>query len=383
MKPDDLHLLYEDTSADAILEALREAVDRFGTLLCSASLPVPGLPGLPEGQLDTVWSDTLQERLVDTPWGLARRMYGSALGDYTLHRFTPSYCIVEPRAGVAQPQAQAPEPGFAVLDTVTGMAAVYVQDEDGEPVPVHSLRVYLDNKRGAHEVADRIRSDLARAGIPIYPTHIYRADSLPYPWEEKGTDFRTARVTNGEVGVPVVGFALDTQTQELVYLHVVGAKAAIRSVWATLNQGGNRKSVTIHARRRDHLAYTSKNYVTYSAPVDPETGVYRLSIVDRRAVEHEVHDRAYLLVARDGEGKEEAKADADLDHLFAGRLDAVLPIPILPEWGRRLRQEGVGARLVSRCTTGGDVEAAYAMTADGRWTDLVAGLVQSGELAVE
>jgi len=72
--------------------------------------------------------------------------------------------------------------------------------------------------------------------------------------------------------------------------------------------------------------------------------------------------------------------DDAADHAFATRLDALLPIGIEPEWGRRLRQVGLKEELVECCTAGGDIQHAYRLKEKG-WLDLVNDLLQAGQLA--
>jgi len=380
-----------------MLTSLETALSEYGLLLCNARRPIPGLPCLSEEQRETVWDEDTQSYLSVTSWGLAKPLYAyyNELS-YELRDFTPLFLLVRPKEGVSPPRAQVPKPGYAVLDTTTGITTVYVgssnarsdggsKESDEQPinaVPVHNVRLNLDNLSGGDNVLQHIRYALARAGVPVYPTGVYAVESTPYPWEwETGNaDFRTARVFNKEVGVPLVGYATDDMN-EIVYLHIVGHKSAIRSIWATLNSSG-RKPVTIDAPHDYGRRYSTHNYVTYSAPVDTDTGLYRLLIVDRRATAQEV-DRAYLLVYK-GNDTTEADIEANIDLAFAARLNAVLPIPILPQWGRRLRQEGEGVEkdMVQACAVGGDVAAAYIITPDPRWIELVESLVQSGELTL-
>ncbi len=365
--------LYKDPGASRVLAALPSALLRAGgLLLCNTRNPVPGLPCVRD-EYRTVWNEQRRRYLVVTPWGLAEPLYSGESGFYDLYSVTPLYRLVEPKEGVPAPQAQAPDSGYAVLDTVTGMTTVYLQADNDLSVPVHNARLNLDSLDGGDRILRHIRYNLVQTGVPVYPTALYAVESIPYPWETEEADFRTAHVANKEVSVPLVGYALDPATGEVVYLHIVGHKSAARSIWATLNDGGNRKYINISAHRYTR-GYSSHNYITYSDPVDSDLGLYRLLIVDRRAVAQEVQDRAYLLVPK---GK-----DAGLDLAFAARLNAVLPIPILPQWGRRLRQEGIRGNLVQMCTGGGDVGAAYVITPDPRWTELVEGLVQSGELTL-
>jgi hypothetical protein len=320
------------------------------------------------------WTEHNGEYLARTPWGLAETVYGSEIGGDDVYAVTPVWRIVVPDGQRPYPGAVVPVPSVAVLDMTTGMVSVYA---DGSDEPIHHLRLGPDTLEEADgwDLAKVIRRRLCRDRIPVYPTAIYTTSRFPYPYPLVRGDrlTRAAYVANKEVGVPLAGCAVAPYTEEVVYLHVVGHKTAVRSIWATLNgRAGN--AVQISAPGISHRAYSSQNYVTYSDPVDADLGLVRLVIVDRRAVDREVVGSEAYLVAPD-------TTNLDLDQAFATRLDAVLPIPILPEWGSALREEGERQGLVKACRHGGDVGTALAVVPDvERWQILVEGLVRSGEL---
>lgn len=355
----DMQLLYEDYRAEE-LQWLPTALERLGTIICNPSNPIPGLPCLPGGPIDREWANN--RLLVKTPWGLAEPLWGADTDG--LWPFAPLYRLVIPD-NTPLPEPQIPQTGYAVWDTVTGLVTLHA-DDGGEPV---HLRPTLDEARNGSQIMDCIRADLARQGIPIFPTRLYRRDSLPYPWENV---FKTARVNNREVSVPLVGYALDRG--EVVYLHIVGNKSAIRSIWATLHQGGGRKPVYIEGESF-LTGVPTGNYVSYSTPVLADTGDYRMVILDRRAINAGGEDVAYLVVP----GTHLKQTD-DLLAAFAHRLDSVLPIPVLPEWGAVLYRKGVEQRLIRHLTCGGDIETAHAIINDPRWIELVQSLIQSGEI---
>jgi len=389
MNTDTMQLLYDDAYAvgdlQNLTQALAQALERHGALICSAEKPIPGLPCMPAtvpaGTYERVYEG--HHWVTKTPWGPAQILYpGDPVADLGgLGSLGPFFRLAAPADAEKLPAAQVPESGYAVLDSMTGLVAV-LADAGGEPATV---RVPSDMMRADRSMLMLIRYELAQAGIPILPVRLFLHDSLPYPWDATNRgDLRTVHAANDEVRVPVVGYVIDCAAGEpiqLVYLHVVGAKSAVRSIWATISNGGNPKPVSLSdpgdAAARHWNTYGTKCYTTYSTPVVAETGDYRLLIVDRRATGQEVLDRAYLVV-----GKDQATGEDDLHQAFAARLNAVLPIPILPEWGKRLYQAGLGNELVRPLICGGDVSAAYAIVNDPRWLEVVESLLQSGELAL-
>lgn len=358
----DMELLYEDHRAVEDLALLPGALERLWPVIFHPNNPIPGLPSLPA---DYPLEQDGDPSLVRTPWGAAEVLWGSRAEG--LWSFTPLYRLVTPNDRPL-PEPRIPRIGYAAWDTVTGLVAVHA-DDGGEPV--YHLR--LDRMERVRQAVANIRADLAWQGIPVYPSRLYRSDSLPCPWDDA---FKTPRVTNREVGVPLVGYALDRYQGEVVYLHIVGAKSAIRSIWATLNQGAGRKPLYIDA---EHFLTGSPtgNYVSYSSPVLADTGDYRMVILDRRAAGDTAKDTAYLVIPKDQEPGQD-----DLYAVFAARLDDVLAIPILPGWGERLYQEGLSLHLTRPLVCGGDVAAGYAIANDPRWIELVQSLIQSGELEV-
>jgi len=260
------------------------------------------------------------------------------------------------------------------VDTLTGIVAVY-PDSSPQEAAYHT-RIPLDGKTAKQVLLDHVWADLAQAGIPVCPLELYGHSTLPYPWADDGV-FPLTHAANDEVSVPLVGYALDPETNEVIYLHVAGHKTALRSLWGSLNNSGSSQTVSVNGGGQHHFACSSHNYTTFSAAVDADTNLYHLIITDRRATGQEAEGRAYLLIP-----KLLDEAALDLGTMFAARLNALLPIPVLPEWGETLRRYGIRDDvLLTPCLYGGDVEKAFLITEQG-WLQLVADLIQSGELSI-
>jgi hypothetical protein len=366
-------LIYQDAQAETVLAGLPQVLEKHSLLLCDTDRPVPGLSCFEKR--DSRWDTMRSQYVIATPWGDAQEVYDVGRS-VRYSGILPLYRLYDPSSNA--PKAQAPMPGHAVLDILTGIATVYTQNGQPDPEVVYTTRISNLETRTGKEALRLIRADLAMAGVPVYPGELYGESSIPYPWDDEG-DFSAPIVRNGEVAVSLVGYVVNPETQEVVYLHIVGAKTALRSIWGTLSNGGT-QTVNIAAGRQV-TGYTSHNYATFASSLDDASpageGVhlYRLVITDQQAIAPDVVDRAYLIIPK------EKSDDLDLGQVFAARLNALLPIPILPQWGQTLRQYGIRRELLHPCLYGGDVEQAYLITKDG-WVELVKDLVQEGELSI-
>ena len=362
-------LIYQD-ARNRFKTALAElpAVLERHTLLCSRDNPIPGLPCFDADRARSKWDATRRKQLFLTPWGEAALVYGHDLSARRLYPIMPLYRLCDGADGVP---VQAPELGHAVVDTLTGIVTVYQNAAPEQPV--YNTRVLLDGKTGK-EVLQHVWADLALAGVPVCPMELYGDSTLPYPWEDDETGgFAITHAANDQVSVPLVGYVLDPETNEVVYLHIAGHKTALRSIWGALSNGGS-QTVSISGGGHHHFACSSHNYSTFSETVDPDTNLYRLIVADRRATDQEAEGRAYLVIPR-------SETDLDLGTVLAARLNALLPIPVLPEWGKTLRRRGIADdKLLTPCLYGGDVEKAFLITEDG-WIELVEELIQNGELS--
>ncbi len=369
-----------DTHVEQALAGLPQALAQH-TLLCDTESPVPGLPCFDAIKAQSRYDRDQQEYVYDTPWGAAVLSYGYKLGMPSLYLIAPAvYCLLN---GADAPLQAAPEIGHAVIDTLSGIVAVY-RDSLPEQA-VYDTRVASLSGRTGEEVLSQVWVDLALAGVPVCPLELYGGSTIPYPWKEVG-GFAVTHAANGEVSVPLVGYVLDPNTDNVVYLHIAGNKTALRSIWGTLANGGA-QSISIAGSGRHLHGYSSHNYTTFSDAVDLDANIYHMIIADRRVTEQEAEGCAYLVIP-----KATSAEDLDLDGVFAARLNALLPVPVLPEWGKTLRRYGIvdSGNLLTPCLYGGDVEKAYVITDDdgedgtkSGWLGLIESLVQSGELSIQ
>ena len=366
----DTVLTYQE-EVTPLLTELRDYVAQHPdtVLFCTNSQPLPGLPLIPESA-ERVYRNYCN--YVQTRWGLA------SYADIHYHHYprlsyVGLHTLVEAAENVILPVGSIPEPGTAVINPITGFCAVYAGDGRDQDVaatpPVWEGRIPLPGRWYAHEVLLQVRLALAQAGVPVYPRALF-SQRVAYPWlTPEGLPAETAYIANGQVRVPIIGYVIDPDTDEVIYLNLVGHKTAARSIWGSLNTMHLRK-LTLDAPHLHTTVISSHTYATYTAVVDADTGLLRMQIVDRRAFASDVEDRAYL-VAPTGLGT------AAVDTAFAVRLSAVLPVGIPAAWGSKLREVGDDLGLVCQCLSGGDVGSAYTFTADEQWLDLVAGLLKS------
>lgn len=369
---------YSDSDGRQVIAELRTLQQQESRrLVGSPDRPLPGFPVLPE-ETPTVYQN--YRVYYRTPWGLARTASLRYYKYPTLSRLSPLEILEPEEESRPYPEIQIPELGTALVDPITGLVRVYVGeattseaiDALSRDEPVWTGMITIPEEWRGATVLHAVRTALARAGIPLWATTLLlpRRES---PWDG-GRD--VGYVSNDEARVALVGFALDHETREVIYLHMVGHKTALRSIWGSLNTV-HARTVTVGTPTRYHYAGSSHNYTTYTDVVDTagRTGLIRMLIVDKRAYEAEVVDKAYLVLPQGIAGER-------LERAFASRLTAVLPVPVAPAWGRTLRQAGDERGLVTPCLCGGDVGAAYVLTADETWLELLHEQLVAGELTV-
>ncbi len=330
---------------------------------------MPGLPCFCEDETGKFNADE-QDYVTSTAWGIAKPMYGDRLG-YELSAITPLYYTVRNDDNTV-PDAQMPVLGYAVVDPITSIATVYAETNTE---PVFNTSIPLLDGNDGNQILRQVRAALAQAGVAVYPEELRANPSLPYPWDDE-SGFSVTHVANSEITVPMVGYAVDSKTTEMVYLHMTGVKTGLRSIWGTINNGGQ-QAISVVGGGQHHYAFSSHNYTTFSDVVNPDTNLCRLMLVDRRAVDKEVDDRAYLLIPKSDDD------EFDIYTVFAARLNALLPIPVLPEWGEVLYAHGISdeGELLVPCLHGGDVEKAFAIGKEG-WIEAIELLITEGELSI-
>lgn len=342
--PAGMQLLSE--KSQSIVHAVRSlgTLQLNGVPVFTSTQPVPGFPYVQE----RIYS---WQEWKDTPWGKAKVVVGGA---GPLSELTPFLFLQGQELPVTPPRL-----GFAAWDLATGAVSVHVWNED-EPV-YYTQREADDNTYVIHT---SIICELAEKRIPVYPEKLYGFFSRPFPYPlDKFRGVRIPYVSNDQVRCPVVGFA--TCQNNLVYLHTVGHKSALTSLRATVYQ---RKRLTIGNGADSWWPSTSNTYRAFLDPVPGGLDVHRMILVDVRALETNVTGTAFLLLPASA---------TDVGQAFAARLDGLIPVPILPEWGETLLREGARKNLVQKLVAAyGDVQG-FAIQVDAKaWADLVGSLLR-------
>lgn len=232
--------------------------------------------------------------------------------------------------------------------------------ENLEPVWISTERFILSG------IASRILREIAReAGRQecwIFPTSLYISEDRRYPYpivDGDWIDLRDYTVSNQQTKAAVVGYA--RHDYSLVYLHVAGPQSSVKSILATLITG---RHVTLYVPDYRHVRGTYE-YRMFLNPI-PGTREHRGILVASTVLQPDAEDTwTYLLIPPD-KSREEAY------RLFAKKLNALLPVPVLPEWGEAIFMQAKDTGLVDRLETGGDVTDGIAIRNDvERWIDLI------------
>jgi hypothetical protein len=300
-------------------------------LFCTQGNPIPGLPVIKDGTEGIYRNYSLHYQ---TPWGLAGRG-NLSYSSFPVLSGMSVYSLVEPKQDVGLPAMVVPELAVAVVNPVTGLTSVYsgasLEGRDLESeTPAWQGKIPLPERWYGYIVLDEVRLALALAGAPYYPTKVL-VEVVDFPWKSNdGVASCPATIANEEVRLPVVGYAYDPDSKEVIFLSLVGNKTAARSIWGSLSTAHRRRLTleypTGYDNRMTASVESSHNYTTYTQPVDDS--LLLMHIVDRRCTSGDnTQAEAVYLVLPHGSTDEEKHA------AFAARLDAVLPVGVPAHWG--------------------------------------------------
>lgn len=335
--------LLSEIRAAHIIQALGDITDIGIPVFCD-DRPVPGFPYIRESVY--YW-----EGWKDTPWGKAKVTHWTG----ALEELAPFLVLQNPQD---PPPITIPRVGYATWDIASATVTVY--DDTG---PVY----YTYQEAGTGDVYrlhTHLLCELAEKQIPVYPEKLYGFFSRPFPYPiNKICGVRIPYVSNNQVRCPVVGFAL--YQSGLVYLHAVAHKSTLLSIRATVHQG---KRLTIANGANSYLAITDSTYKSFITPVG--FNVHRMILVDIRALDNA--DPAFLISPTEISGP-----------VFATKLDSLVLIPILQEWGDLLLRRGKERGLVRELIAGGDVRGGIVIRSDTEaWAELVGNLLRERQLAI-
>lgn len=346
---------------------------------------IPGFPTLDCSKMTYVYGNAYPLHSIKGLGSFEREYLYSAYGKYThLGNAGVSYayrmCGREDGSDLGRQRDDIQlEAGFILYNILNGHASVYTYDNPGEPIHIVACNIMEWDTRAIFRI---VMQELTRAEILVVPTLTLPVSPIPYPYNKLT---QTAMIGNEQINVPVVGAVADGQS--VIYLHAVGNKTALKSIWASLNVNNTslRHGLTFSGNvvRDDvylpRLAVGTSNYYTYSEQIDG-TPLYRLLMIDKAAVDSR-QETTYLLIRKEEDNQNGEVTDEDYRR-FASRLNDALSIPILHEWGKPLYHAGIKRKIVTFCQAIGDVKIALALKKDKAWYDLVASLIQDGTLAI-
>lgn len=156
-----------------------------------------------------------------------------------------------------------------------------------------------------------------------------------------------------------LGYAVDSDTGETIYLSMVGYRTAVRGVWAALLDS---RAIEISGQllRRAEGAYLSRTVQL------PESGLDHMVLLYHQAAlpQLEAGKSFYLLNGTDAPPLER----------FIGMLDRATAAPLLTQWAVELWKQGIKNKLIEPLAETRGVEA-WRVSAD---SDLWLALIEKG-----
>jgi hypothetical protein len=260
------------------------------------------------------------------------------------------------------------------VDAARRQATVQVE-EDGTGVLLTNVATW----QSPWSLLDAVNKTLREQGLAIV------CRRLEWTEEEEGNDIpdqlwppgtEVPRARNDHTAAHLTGYAHDNGI--LVYLGAVGHKTSLKSIWASAVKGGKKRRVHLSLGRYQPTERLSDYHKPLYAPL-PDQFAHHLVLLGRAATEAQMEDGVgitYLLVWA---GDDDPQASSR--RLLVERLNAALPIPILPEWADALWQAAESRRWLAKIATGGDCRAGHRLTINAEiWINLVRELVDQEAL---
>ena len=231
----------------------------------------------------------------------------------------------------------------------------------------------VETWREGYEMLSEINAALNRSNAGVA---VWRITSINPEKAKSSTLFPTSTpsVSNNETRLPVTGYAFASTVNTLVYLGIVGYKTAINSMMATLWQS---KPLSLYAYGTPHQSlYPFGKYQRLITPM-PDYDAHHCLAVNHRAVPGmwTPDDNQVFILAFIGSESVESQ--------LVSRLNETLNIPILPEWGSRIIEEGYVRKYICDLETGGDCLRGISIEVkNADWIQLVKDLLVSETIAV-
>ncbi len=256
----------------------------------------------------------------------------------------------------------------AMIDEAARLATVKVDEETAITFP--GVEVWKD----LYEILKELNSEAEQINAGVV---IWRVEMIPDPDRKKKPYWnkRVPMVRNGEVGLPVTGYAYSDQSRLLAYLGVVGYKTSVESLRATLIQN---KVLNLDTDGYHPMSPCEKYEQVLQAL--PEYTSTHSAFIAHQALPGKwspEHNLLFLLVFRGSEDP-----DADLIEQFTVRLNEALEVPIIPEWGLPLFKAAKARNFIGRMETGGDCLGGVWVNLANDWNGLIGEMIKEGNLTV-
>ena len=322
--------------------------------------PVPCLYDLPQIQYQGMSN-------YQCPWGTVEEL---SYRYYALHLDGHDRAELPPQ--IARWLDKPIEIAVVTVDAAKRQATVQVA-EGGTEVLLTDVPVW----ESPWALLDRINETLRDQGLAIVCQHleIDEAEDNDNLW----LPGMVPTVHNDHTAVPLTGYAHDGNF--LVYLGAVGNKTSLKSIWASAVGNGSRKKSRLYLSLGSSVSYPVQGSEYHSplwAPL-PDQNAYHLTLLSRAATEANVQDGVGItyLPIWDSDGDPQTTARK----LLVERLDAALPIPVLPEWADALWDAAEDQRWLAEMATGGDCRAGYRLTINVEaWIKLIQEMVEQETL---
>ena len=350
-------LIYED---EHIRECYKWIIEHHNRGLCPVTRPV--WPGCEDGATLQMYRSLYQNGV----WIYESRSISGAR--FAEERFSPLYQYYMVETYLTSDLPLPPEPVLGCAVIFGDRVALY---PGSEPNPeAEPLWVGLPVLRASPDMF--LRETISRNGkTGIIPYRLFLAEGDLYPYDLVAGNYLNLdvpTVSNRQCSANLVGYAL-TPDGEVVYLHLVGSQAGVKSLAATVIQG---KILTLFTPWHHSVTglKEDREYRFFLWPV-PQTRLYRAILVAKSAMpDGSANDRAFFV-----------SRNEDFAAL-ARRLDILLPIPIKEEWGEKLYEEAMHG-LIFPLQIGGDVRMGVRVNTDvSRWEKLISCLLQDGTLTI-
>jgi len=176
------------------------------------------------------------------------------------------------------------------------------------------------------------------------------------------------RISNGETSALVTGYAIN-ENNSLVYVGMVGHKTSLLSIVSTLSQGKG-----INLSGHVYLEPLEK-YIKTISPMPEYQSHHCLLLASPSIPGKWEHGQNHIYLPEFINGPK-------IKDLFIQRMNEALVIPLLPEWGDMIFDEGTDRGYITQLEVAGDCRACVAIDLERDWNSLVVELLTQNEISL-